>query len=272
MAAVAVARLGAGCAGLASPGSSAASTTASTSAATASATASTASVPAGTTGGIVILLQELVGATSRGAGLPLYRQYPFALFPDGRAFWERWTNSSSAGRMLQADLTAEEVELLRGWVREAQLGTVDKEYPPAGDAVSQILLLTVRDGDTRSEVKLWMNLPHSYPPTCPASLVRFLDRLSSFSAAGQMPFRPERIEIMVTEKNKQTDLGLPLPPELDPATMEVAWRSEERVVYVKSFSGAEAKRLEELIDRQHSFDDARRSYDVSYRPLDLPQP
>jgi hypothetical protein len=80
------------------------------------------------------------------------------------------------------------------------------------------------------------------------------------------------MRVRTDTRSVRSDFG-PLPPELDPKTMHVAERSIERVIYVKTFTGAEARRLQDLIENQEFFDDARRSYQISYRTVDaLPQP
>ncbi len=234
-------------------------------------------------GDLVILLADAYSMVSTYHIIwPDYQMPVFALWADGRVLVLQ-TGGWGAGTpvYLEAQLDRQEIDMLRGWIEEADVSTLADVYPQpipgvgwsAEDAAQ--LRLRVREGGARADVVYTLGYTVD-DVRLPAHLDTLDRRLRTYRPPNAHTFVHESIEVVVTERARTavTNTYYPLPAEFSLAGMTEVFRSVEEVRYNKTFTGAEAARIATRIDPGESlYQDDRRSYWISYRPLlEWPEP
>lgn len=213
---------------------------------------------------------------------PDYQMPLFALWPDGRVLVLERGGFGATPVYLEAQLDRQQLDTLRGWVQEAKVSTLADTYPQPQRGASSIMIsdtpevrLRIRDGDTRAEVIFALGYPIN-DVLFPARLDTLDKRLRSYRPPNAHTFVHDRIEVVVTERARTgvENTYYPLPAEFSLDGMTEIFRSVDDVLYSKTFGGAEAARIAMRIDAgEWLYQDARRSYWITYRPLlEWPKP
>lgn len=233
---------------------------------------------------VIVLAEAFAMASTYHRIWPDYQMPVLALWPDGRILvleagsWRAGTHPV----YLEAQLDRPEIDRLRGWVEEADVATLATEYPQPQTGGTHIVVfdstglrLRVRDGDVRADVRYTLGYPID-DVLLPARLDSLDRRLREYRPPNAHAFVHERIEVVVTERARTavTNTYFPLPAELSLDGMTEIFRSVEEVRYSRTFAGADAARLATRIDAgERLYQDDRRSYWISYRPLlEWPEP
>ncbi|MCL5734598.1 MAG: hypothetical protein M1274_03260 [Actinobacteria bacterium] len=233
--------------------------------------------------GLVILLSEVVSmANYYQFGWPGYEEPLFALWPDGRVMVRNSGGYAAPAGYVQGMLTASEISEIASWLEETELGSLDSKYSLAHQSGKTTIVifdlptwrLRVDDGGSKTD----LTFEPGYPPgeeTYPAPLKKLVERLRSFRPQAGRPFVADSVEVMVEERAPLTVKGYyPLPGVYDLARMVEVRRTVESVQYKRTYEGAEAAAIAARLNAgEWLYDDGRRSYRVSYRPIvDWPEP
>jgi hypothetical protein len=135
------------------------------------------------------------------------------------------------------------------------------------------LRLRIRNGGARADVTFALGYPTS-DLLLPARLDRLDKRLRAYRPPNAHTFVHNSIEVVVREQARTQNTHYPLPAEFSLDKMTEIFRNVDEVRYSKTFSGAEAARIATRIDAgEWLYQDARRSYWLTYRPLlEWPEP